>query len=381
MLHVIIKLVITMFDYYSYHNIDKLNATYNLIIGQRSNGKTFGWCRKAIDAYIDDGLPSAYIRRLDEQIRPTNISNLFNPHSDYIQERTNGKYNAVVYRLHAYYFARYEKTVAGGEKKVAQDQKPFCRTYAISTAETTKGSDDGEIKYVCFDEFMTRVHYLTNEFVLFQNLLSSLIRTRSGVKIYMLANTVNKYCPYFSDMGLRNVSKQKQGTIDVYKMGKSNTTIAVEYCSQSDVSVPVSKYFAFDNPQLEMISSGAWEIALYRHAPDQISESRIVLSFFVLFDNQIVQGDVHMYRGYPVIMYHLKTTPVKDPDRSIMYIQDSIDGNPLHQVDLRAAPTKAQALIVDLMKHQKAFYANNEVGELINNWLKYSMKPRNNAHI
>lgn len=370
-----------MFDYYSYHNIDKLNATYNLIIGQRSNGKTFGWCRKAIDAYIDDGLPSAYVRRLDEQIRPTNISNLFNPHSDYIKERTNGKYNAVVYRLHAYYFARYEKTVAGGEKKVAQDQKPFCRTYAISTAETTKGSDDGEIKYVCFDEFMTRVHYLTNEFVLFQNLLSSLIRTRSGVKIYMLANTVNKYCPYFSDMGLRNVSKQKQGTIDVYKMGKSNTTIAVEYCSQSDVSVPVSKYFAFDNPQLEMISSGAWEIALYRHAPDQISEARIVLSFFVLFDNQIVQGDIHMYRGYPVIMYHLKTTPVKDPDRSIMYIQDSIDGNPLHQVDLRAAPTRAQALIVDLMKHQKAFYANNEVGEIINNWMKYSMKPRNNAHI
>ena len=370
-----------MFDYYSYHNIDKLNATYNLIIGQRSNGKTYGWCRKAIDAYIDDGLPSAYIRRLDEQIRPTNISNLFNPHAEYINERTNGKYNAVVYRLHAYYFARYEKTVSGGEKKVAQDKKPFCRTYAISTAETTKGSDNGEIKYVCFDEFMTRVHYLTNEFVLFQNLLSSLIRTRSGVKIYMLANTVNKFCPYFSDMGLRNVSKQKQGTIDVYKMGKSNTTIAVEYCSQSDVSVPVSKYFAFDNPQLEMISSGAWEIALYRHAPDQISEARIVLSFFVLFDNQIVQGDVHMYKGFPVIMYHMKTTPVKNPDRSIMYIQDSIDGNPLHQVDLRAAPTKAQALIVDLMKNQKAFYANNEVGEIINNWMKYSMKPRNNAHI
>ena len=88
-----------------------------------------------------------------------------------------------------------------------------------------------------------------------------------------------------------------------------------------------------------------------------------------------------MYKGYPVIMYHLKTTPVKDPDRSIMYIHDSIDGNPLHQVDLRAAPTRAQALIVDLMKHQKAFYANNEVGEIINNWMKYSMKPRNNAHI
>lgn len=370
-----------MFDYYSYNNIDKLDATYNLIIGQRSNGKTFGWCRKAIDAYLDEGLPSAYIRRHDEQIRPTNIANLFNPHADYIEQKTNGKYNAVVYRLHAYYLARYAKTATGDEKKVAQDKNPFCRTYAISTAETTKGADAGEIKYVCFDEFMTRRFYLNNEFVLFQNLLSSLIRTRSGVKIYMLANTVNKFCPYFTDMGLRNVSKQKQGTIDIYKMGKSDTTIAVEYCSQSEVSVPVSKYFAFDNPQLEMISSGAWEIALYRHAPENISAYRVIFRFFVLFDNQIVQGDVYMYKGYPIVLYHMKTTPVKDPDRSIMYIQDTIDGNPLHQVDLRAAPTKAQKLVFDLMHYQKAFYANNEVGEIINNWMKYSMKNRNNAHI
>lgn len=370
-----------MFDYYSYINIDKLDATYNLIIGQRSNGKTFGWCKKAIDAYLDEELPSAYIRRYDEQIRPTNLSNLFSPHSEYIAKMTENRYNSVVYRLHAFYLARYEKTVTGIEKKVAQDKNPFCRTYAINTAETTKGADDGEIKYVCFDEFMTRRFYLANEFVLFQNLLSSLIRNRGNVKIYMLANTVNKYCPYFADMGLRNVTKQKQGTIDVYRMGHTETTIAVEYCAPSNVSVPTSKYFAFDNPQLEMISNGAWEIALYRHAPVGISDHRIILSFFVIFDGSTVQGDVHMYNGYPIILYHWKTTPVKDPDHEIMYIQDQIDGNPLHQVDLRCAPTRAQKLIVDLMKHQKTFFADNEVGELVNNWMHYSMKNRINAHI
>ncbi len=374
------KLVIDM-NYYSYDNIDKVNATYNLIIGQRSNGKTFGWCQKAIDAYLETGLPSAYIRRHDEQIRPTNISNLFNPHTKYIENKTNGKYNTVIYRLHAFYLARYEKTATGAEKKVAQDKNPFCRTYAISTAETTKGADAGELKYICFDEFMTRRFYLNNEFILFQNLLSSLIRNRSGVKIYMLANTVNKYCPYFSEMGLRNVARQKQGTIDVYQMGKSDTTIAVEYCNQADVTVSVSKYFAFDNPQLEMISTGAWEIALYRHAPVKISDYRVILSFFIIFDGSIVQGDIHMYNGYPVILYHWKTTPVKDPERSIMYIPDTLDGNPLHQVDLRVAPTKAQKLILDLMHYQKAFYADNEVGEHVNNWMQYSMKARNNAHI
>ena len=35
-------------DYYSPESIDKLDATYNLIYGQRSNGKTYAICRKIV---------------------------------------------------------------------------------------------------------------------------------------------------------------------------------------------------------------------------------------------------------------------------------------------------------------------------------------------
>ena len=66
------------------------------------------------------------------------------------------------------------------------DKNPFCRAYAISTADTTKGADPGPMKYIVFDEFITRRFYLTNEFVLYQNLLSSIIRNRDKIKIYML---------------------------------------------------------------------------------------------------------------------------------------------------------------------------------------------------
>ena len=367
--------------YYSYSDIDSIDATYNLIIGQRSNGKTYGFCRKVLEAYLTDGLPSAYIRRLDEQIKATNLENLFNPHIGWIEEETKGKWNAIVYRLHGFYLARYEIQENGVRKKLAQDKTPFCRTYAINTTETTKGSDNGEVKYICFDEFMTRQYYLNNEFIMFQNLLSSIIRDRPGVKIYMLANTVNKYCPYFKDMGLTKVNSQKQGTIDIYKMGKTKTTIAVEYCSQSDSSKKVSKYFAFDNPQLEMISTGAWEIALYRHAPPELSDYRIIHTFFIDFDGNIVQGDIHMYKGYPIIFFHSKTTPIKDYDKSVVYAQESIDGNPLHQIDLRVAPTKAQKLILDLVHYQKTFFQDNEIGEIVNNWLKFSLQSRQRAHV
>lgn len=372
----------TDFDFYSYDAIDKIPATYKIIMGQRSNGKTYGWCRKVLCEYLKSGLPSAYIRRLDKQIEVKMLGNLFSPHTEWVEKESKGKWNAFVYRSHAFYLARYETLENGQVKKMAQDKTAFCHTYALNTAETSKGADNGRVSSVCFDEFMTRAYYLQNEFVLFQNVLSSILRGRSGATIYMLANTVNKYCPYFKDMGLSRVSTQKQGTIDTYKMGKSNLKIAVEYCSMMDMSsTKAAEYYAFDNPQLKMITDGSWEIALYRHAPPELSSYRVIYTFFILFDEKIVQGDIHMYKGYPIIFFHEKTTPIKDFDRVVVYVQDTMDGNPLHQIDLRVAPTKAQKIILDLLHHQKTFFADNQTGEIVNNWLKFTLQTRTRAYI
>ena len=54
---------------------------------------------------------------------------------------------------------------------------------------------------------MTRDIYLKDEFAIFANIISSLVRDREIKCIYMLANTVNKYCPYFEDMGLYHVAE------------------------------------------------------------------------------------------------------------------------------------------------------------------------------
>lgn len=362
-------------EYYSYDDIDKLDAVYNLVIGQRSNGKTYGMLKKIIDAYINDKLPSAYIRREKEEIVKGNIGYIFDVLAGYIEELTDGTYNGVVYVSHAWYLCRYAQK-DGEDKKVAQDRTPFCRAYAISTADKTKGADPGAMRYIVFDEFITRRFYLTNEFVLYQNLLSSIIRNRENTKIYMLGNTVNKYCPYFADMGLHDIGDMDQGTIDLYIIGRSKTKIAVEYCSEVKATKKVSKYFAFDNPQLTMITKGNWEIALYRHAPENLDDAEIVLSFFVVFANKTVQGDIYIYRDYPLIFWHPKTTPLQHPDSDIIYYADTYDGNPLHQVALSGGSTKAQRLIERLIRDQKTFYSDNTTGEFINNWLKSALMPK-----
>lgn len=358
-------------DYYDYSAIMDVDAIYRVIIGQRSNGKTYGWARQCLQHYLEDGLPSAYIRRMDEMIKPKNIQALFDPHIDFIAEATNGDYNGIEYRTNGWYLIRRERNAAGAWERVAKDLQPFCRSYAISTIETTKGADNGAVWSICFDEFMTRQFYLANEFVLFTQLLSSIIRDRDGVQIFMLANTVTKSCPYFKEMGLYRVLKQEQGTIDVYQLGQEGHKIAVEYCAAVEsIKKKVSKYYCFENPQIDMITKGCWEMALYRHAPSNLSQSRIIFTFFVIHDGITLQGDVHLYQGYPIIFWHYKTTDIKDEEHTIIYCQDVVDGNPLHQRDVKVVFCRAQQLIFDMIRTQKTFYADNETGEAVAAYLK-----------
>lgn len=369
-------------DWYSYESIDKIDSTYKIIIGERSNGKTYGWCEKVLQEYLKTGTPSAYVRRHEEQIKPRYLKKLFTPQLSWVEKETQGKWNSIQYWLNDFYLTRVETLANGETKVVAKDKHEFCRCYAVSTVETSKGADRGRVASVAFDEFITRQSYLQNEFILFQNVLSSIIRKRTGITIYMLANTVNKYCPYFRNMGLRKVAVQKQGTIDVYKMGDSQLKIAVEYCSQSGHQDPiVSQYFAFDNPRLQMITNGSWEIDMYRLAPPELSDARIVLSFFINFEEQLIQGDIHMYNGYPIVFFHPKTTPIKDPERSIIYTQDTMDSNPLHQCDIRNKPTRAHQLIMDLFNQRKTYYSDNECGEVVQNWLKDCISQRSTTKI
>lgn len=358
-------------EYYSYDAIMDIEAVYRIIIGMRANGKTYGWADLAIDAFFDFGLPSAYIRRFDEMIKPKVIADLFDPHIEKIIEKSNGEYNGIVYRGNCWYMVKKAQNKHGQTVIIARAEEPFCRAYAINTIETTKGPDRGQVWSICFDEFITRMYYLANEFVLFQQLLSSIIRNRSGVQIFMLANTVSKSCPYFRDMGLFRVLSQEQGTIDVYQMGTTGGKIAVEYCAAVEsVKKNVQQYFAFDNPQLDMITSGGWEIALYRHAPPEMAQYKIKLTFFILHEGNTLQGDLYIYKKYPIIFFHPKTGEIKKPEKTIIYNLEVSDGNPLHQCDMRVIYCRGQQIIYDLCRSQKTFYADNETGEAVAAYFK-----------
>ena len=268
--------------------------------------------------------------------------------------------------------------------KMDKDETPFCYGFGMNVMEHDKSTSYPKICTILFDEFLTRGHYLADEFVIFMNVISTIARLRKNVKIYMCGNTVNKYCPYFKEMGLTNVKDMKQGDLDVYTYGDSELRVAVEYTGSNSNAKESNVLFAFNNPKLHMISHGNWEIDIYPHLPLLYRPKDILFSFFVEFDGESVQGDVigSGYERYgdgqkrevethPFIYYHTKTTEIKNPKRDYIY-STSVSNLPNWHRHILKPTDRIGEKIKKLMVEEYAFYQTNEIGEIINNFIKWS---------
>ena len=359
-----------MSKYYSLNKILKCKALYNIIYGQRSNGKTFSVIRLMLDRYLQDGTPSAYIRRLDSEMQKSDLDRLVSPHNEYIEQKTAGAYNRIIYRSKKFYLAFYD---IEQDKITVIDENPCIMCFSLNLSAKSKGADRGKIAYTLFDEFLTRQFYLANEFVTYCELLSTLMRDRDGTIHFLVGNTVNQYCPYFAEMGITNIAKQKQGSIDVYTYGNSGLSVAVEYCSQSQNTKPIQKYFAFDNPQLNMIFTGSWEIANYPHAPEKIKHSDSVYKAFIRFDTATLCVNVIDSKHGVYLFITPWTTDV--PDDSICYVQGAAF-TPYQISQPNRANTKIGILIYKLMCERRVFFSDNATGEIYNNWIKYHVNHK-----
>lgn len=357
-------------QFFTFDRLDKINAVYSLVIGKRSNGKSYAAKKKAIDLNIKTGKQFCLIRRWEEDIKGNTGQKVFEDMegpNGYISIATKGRYNSVKYTSRSYYFCRRGD---GGDIEECEEI-PFGFAMSISASEHYKGLQYPKVELIIFDEFLAKGQYLVNEFVEFMNLISTTIRYREGIKIIMLGNTINKYCPYFREMGLRNVKNMKPGDLEVYRFADERLTVAVQF---SDVLTkkgqPNDYYFAFDNPALKMITTGEWQIPAYPHAPAKIRPKDIIFTFFVDFDNELIQGDVIQQGTDRYIYFHQKTTPVKYPEKDLIY---STEPSPKinRRVKISMPMTEGERRIWNMIRLGRAFYQDNEVGETIRNYLLF----------
>lgn len=366
----------TKVKFYSLDRILSKGADYNVIFGERSNGKTYATLLYGIKQYLKTGKQMAYIRRWREDLRGKRAESLFANHvaNGVIAELTNGEYNEVFYYSGKWFLSFYNEET----KKRVPDTIPFCYGFCLSEQEHEKSSSYPNITTIVFDEFLTRRYYLPDEFMLYMNLLSTIIRQRNDVKVFMLGNTVNQFCPYFTEMGLKQVRVMEQGTIDIYKFGEHGATVAVEYCSTIVKQKASNKYFCFDNQNLQMITGGKWELAVYPHLPVKYKPSDVLFVFYIQFNEMTLQGNIIQVEdketGVNNFMYiHNKTTPIKDTENSLIYSLQ-MNGKPNYKRKLLSTATYVETQIARYFATDKVFYQNNEIGEIVRNYLMASSK-------
>ena len=362
-----------MSKYYSTKRINRKNATYNVIFGERSNGKTYALLEQSLRSYFNDGSQMAYVRRWKEDITGRRASRLYSGinENELVKKLSQGEFEGVHYYAGKWYLCNYDEK----GKVIYNDSNIVAFSFALSDGEHDKSTSFPNIKTIVFDEFLTNRLYLQDEFVLFMNTVSTIVRRRTDVKIYMLGNTVNKFCPYFNEMGLNNVQEMKQGSIDVYHYGESPLTVAVEYCksNNADSNSEQNKYFAFNNPKLEMITGGSWELSIYPHLPYKYKPKDVLLNFFIEFNDNIYDCEVISLNDIHFIYIHDKTTPIRNPEKHIIY---SLEFNPElnYNRSIFRPMNRVQERILWFFKHDRVYYQNNTVGDAVSNYLKIAKR-------
>lgn len=247
--------------FYSISNMLKTKAQYMILLGQRSNGKSYQAKDLVMgEAYEPDRIihileracdeaKFIYLRRWKEDIKTKFVEEYFGDMP--IKKITKGKYDCVI----AYNgFLYYGNTDKEGNRTKEKEIGRYC---ALNEYERYKSQTFPNYEFIIYEEFITDAIYLNDEPRLLQQFVSTVARLRP-INVILIGNTLSRVCPYFAEWCLEGVLKQRQGTIEVYHHHMEDGSIidiAVEYC-MNVTGVQNMMYFGSSARQ---IVSGEWD--------------------------------------------------------------------------------------------------------------------------
>lgn len=262
--------------YYSYENIDKTNANWRIIFGERSNGKTYGFKLKALQNFFLNGKQFAYVRRMAEETKQWRMQTLFNDMYDVINQmaKKKGRYNIydrfdVIVKSGRFILVGYINEFTDDDGKYHKEQREPLDTigfyFALSNAQYDKGTSYPNVTTICFDEFMTTGRELANEMQLLLNIVSTIKRKRDDVIIYLLGNTVNRSSQILEEMQInpRDINQGEIRSFVYYGENNIKNTVAVEYAEHTQQTEDSESYFTFGTQRERMIIKGEWETDSY----------------------------------------------------------------------------------------------------------------------
>lgn len=352
--------------YYDVRPLMACDSQYLMVFGEKSNGKSTGWQLVLCICYLLFGTQSILLRLYDEDFKKGRAEGMFGGvPNGFIKDITDGRYETIVYKHYGWYFARYNTETS----KYDLDERPFCYRQCILNAGSSFQYPDVEL--ILFDEFIRKdtARNVPDEFIEFQTVVSTIKRNKTSLQIIMCGNTVNYFSVYFKEMGLSNIRKQVQGSIDRYRYGTSDLSVSVEYAeTPKEKNLKSNDYFAFGNSRLGMITSGKWQLEIYPHLPKKYRPKDIVLKYYIKFDDKMFQCDIVSRDDNTFTYIHTDIDKTPDYNTDVIY-DNKADGRFNIIPNILKPVNDWSRTIASFYSLNKVFYETNETGDLIRAYL------------
>ncbi len=246
--------------YYDISEMLKTNAEYMMLLGQRSNGKSYQVKKTVLEDFYFNETKFIYLRRWKADIKQKEVSTYFDDIP--IAKYTNREYNSVRAMNGFIYLCKIEDGLIVEKREMGR----YC---ALNEYERYKSQVFMNYKNIVYEEFITDSIYLNDEPKLLQQFVSTVARL-DKIRVFLIGNTLTRVCPYFHEWCLENVLKQKQGTIEIYKYHMEDNVevkIAVEYCANTN-----NKNTMFFGQAAKQIVTGEWDVKEVPKLPRQLYE-------------------------------------------------------------------------------------------------------------
>ena len=341
--------------HYNIDNIDKENANFNIIFGEKSNGKSYQVKhKKAVEHYLKTGMKFILLRRWKEDITSLWVEQYFSDVD--VSKLTNNKYNCITVYRQTIYFSVYD--VETGKTK---RYEKIGYVMALNTEQHFSSASFLDVDVIIFEEFMERGSYITREPDRLMIFYSTIDRKRGSTKLYLVGNSITRVCPYINDWDLEHIFKNiKQGEIKtkVIENEVNKVKIAIEYCKSSG-----GKTMAIGNAKA-MIDKGAWQTNPQPKLPKSKKEYKILFRF------------VFKYKGFKFICELLKDKVLTDNicwfiypkyseiKKNTFVFSDEIRTSPFWQRDIYNISIRNDRLdkLFKTFKENKIFFSSDLCG-------------------
>ena len=335
-------------NYYDITNLLSTDAQYLMLLGQRSNGKSYQVKKTVLEkAYRDQGL-FVYLRRYRADLKQAYVTSYFDDMP--ILNITNGEYDSIRAINGSIYFVELNEEGTINKRKL-------CGRYcALNEAERYKSQVFKDYNSIVYEEFITDQFYLNEEPRLLQQFVSTVARL-DEIKVFLVGNTLTRVCPYFHEWCLEGVLKQKQGTIELYHYhtdDDSVVTIAVEYCSNAN-----NKNTMFFGQSAKQIITGEWDVKELPKLPREQYEYEVIYELELIYQSFkfCIQLLVEPVNGGRILFVYPLTT-----DRKLhRIITDEFSDLPnvTSKLDRNKRP---ELLIIQCLQMDKVCYSDNLTG-------------------